>query len=148
LAALDLLFEKGEVLINMSYTQSRAQGRINNDLYPKTVRTFVMDEGSIFNTHFTAIPFNSQNKAAAMIVANVLLSPEMQLSKNVPEVWGDFTVLSVDKLDADMKSRFNALDLGVATLPLEELEAKAVPEIPSEYVSALELNWEQNVLRD
>ena len=34
-----------------------------------------------------------------MVVANFLLSPEAQLRKQDPAVWGDPTVLAMDKLD-------------------------------------------------
>ncbi len=142
IAALDTLFERGEVLINMSYHQADAQNRVLSGRYPATVKTFVMKEGSIYNTHFTAIPFNSGNKEGAMVVANFLLSPEAQLSKNDPANWGDFTVLDLKKLSDENRRKFAALDLGKPTLPLDVLEKYAVPEITSEYVEALEKEWE------
>lgn len=83
-ASLDGLFERGEVDLNMSYTQSGAQGRIQEGTYPKTVRTFVMKNNSLSNFHFTAIPFNAPNKAGALLLSDFLLSPEAQLSKTIP----------------------------------------------------------------
>jgi putative spermidine/putrescine transport system substrate-binding protein len=145
---LDLMFEKGEVDFNMSYTQAGAQGKINDGAYPDTVRTLAFTEGSISNIHFTSIPFNAPNKAAAMVLANALMSPELQLSKNDPENWGDFTILDMTKLDPQDRAKFEALDLGVATLSLEELGANAVPEISALYVEPLEQAWEDQVLKD
>lgn len=142
IAALDTLFERGEVFINMSYHQADAQNRVLAGRYPSTVKTFVMKEGSIYNTHFTAIPFNSGNKEGAMAVANFLLSPEAQLSKNDPANWGDFTVLDLKKLSSEDRKKFAELDLGKPTLPLDVLEKYAVPEVTSEYVEALEKEWE------
>lgn len=147
IAALDTLFERGELLFNMSYHQASAQSKIIQGRYPATVRTFVMQDGSIFNTHFTAIPFNAPNTAGAMVVANFLLSPEAQLHKNNPANWGDFTALDLDRLDEEGRARFLTLDLGDATLPLAELAKVAVPEIPSEYLELLETDWEKFVLR-
>jgi len=126
----------------MSYNQADAQNRILTGRYPSTVKTFVMREGSLYNTHFTAIPFNSANKEGAMVVMNFLLSPEAQLSKNDPANWGDFTVLDLKKLSDGERKNFSSLDLGKATLPLEVLEKYAVPEVTSEYVEALEKEWE------
>ncbi len=143
IAALDTLFERGEVLINMNYNQADAQNRILAGRYPATVKTFVMREGSIYNTHFTAIPFNAANKEGAMVVQNFLLSPEAQLSKNDPANWGDFTVLDLEKLSKDDRKKFETLDLGASTLPLAVLEKHAVPEVTSEYVEALEKEWEK-----
>jgi putative spermidine/putrescine transport system substrate-binding protein len=146
-AALDTLFERGEVDFNMSYHQTHAQNKILNGMYRDTIRTFVMKDGSIFNTHFTAIPFNAPNKAGAMAAANFLLSFEAQYSKNKPENWGDFTVLDMKRLPPEQRRRFLELDLGEATVSLTDLEKYAVPEIPSRYLELLETGWEENVLR-
>ena len=147
LAALDTLFDRGGVDINMSYTQTNAQSRINSGRYPATVRSFVMEEGSLFNTHFTAIPFNAPNKPGALVLANLLLSAEAQYEKNLPANWGDFTVLSTELLPQEWREKFEAIELGPATLPLDLLEANAVPEVSPAYVEALELGWEANVLK-
>ncbi|MDP3478654.1 MAG: ABC transporter substrate-binding protein, partial [Desulfoprunum sp.] len=147
IAALETLFERGEVLINMSYHQADAQSKILEGRYKNTVRTFVMEDGSIYNTHFTAIPFNAPNRAGAMVVANFLLSPEAQLSKNEPKNWGDFTALDLTRLSGAEQKKFAALDLGAATLPLAVLGKFAVPEIPSDYLEHLENDWEKLVLQ-
>jgi putative spermidine/putrescine transport system substrate-binding protein len=146
-ARLDELFLRDEVAFNMTYTQSAAQARVLEGRYPPSVRTFLWKNNSISNIHFTAIPFNSPNKAAAMVLANFLLSPEAQVSKNDPGNWGDFTVLSMEKLTASARAAFSALDLGAPTLSLKTLEANAVPEIGAEYVEALEAGWEKFILR-
>lgn len=146
-AALDTLFARGEVDMGMSYHPTHAQSMILDGSYPATARTFVMQEGAIFNTHFTAIPFNAPNKAGAMVAADFLLSPEAQLSKFEPKNWGDFPAIDIAKLPEDWRAKFNAVDLGPATLSAETLEAAAVPEIPSEYLDALEKGWEENVLK-
>jgi len=146
-AALDTLFERGEVDLNMSYHQAHAQNKILKGAYSPTVRTFVMKDGSIYNTHFTAIPFNAPSKPGAMVTADFLLSVEAQLSKNKPENWGDFTVLDMQRLPPEQRERFLDLELGRATLPLTVLERYAVPEIPSGYLELLESGWETHVLR-
>ena len=147
-AALDTLFERGEVDINMSFTQARASTRIEQGRYRNSVRTFLMKKASLFNTHFIAIPFNAPSKEAAIVVADFLLSPQAQYSKNIPENWGDFTVLTVDKLKEDDKKLFDTLDLGKASLPFEEWDSNGIPEIPSSYIEALEKGWEENVLKN
>jgi len=78
---------------------------------------------------------------------NYLLSPEAQLSKFSPQVWGDFPVLDMKKLPADVVGKFNAVDLGEATLSPAELGAVAVPEIPADWLEALEKGWEEHVLK-
>lgn len=146
-AALDTLFARGEVDFNMSYHPSHAQGKIIEGAYPRTVRTFVMTEGSIYNTHFTAIPANAENKAAAMVTANFLLSPEAQLSKFDPAQWGDFPAVDLNRLSEEWRKKFGAVDLGEATLSPAILSSAATPEIPAPYLEALEAGWEEHVLR-
>jgi putative spermidine/putrescine transport system substrate-binding protein len=146
IAMLDTLFENGEVSFNMSYHQANAQNRILQGKYKKTVKTFAMKDGSIYNIHFTAIPFNAPNKAGAMTVANFLLSPDAQLSKNDPANWGDFTVLDLSRLSPEDQERFKQLNLGEATLGLDILSQTQVPEIPSVFVEKLEDGWNDKVL--
>src|SRR3546814_1891749 len=90
-------------------------------LLPENARTFVLDGGTIGNTHFVAIPFNANAAEGAMVVANFLLSPEAQAMKQSAEVWGDDTVLALSKLSASERRRFEGLPQGVATLPPEAL---------------------------
>lgn len=147
-AALDTLFSRGEVSFGMSYHPSHAQNKIIEGTYPETVRTFVMQEGSIYNTHFTAIPFNSPNKAGAMVLANFLISVDAQLSKYRPENWGDFPALDPQRLRQEDRRQFQAVDLGPATLGPEQLNPVAVPEIPSDYLEAIEQGWRDHVLNE
>ena len=146
IAALDLLFERGEVAFDMSYDPGHAESMILNGQYPPTVRTFVMRDDSIYNTNFTAIPFNAPNVPAAMVLANFLLSPEAQYSKNEPRNWGSFTALDLAKLPPDWRTKFEHLNLGQATLPFSALDANAVPEAPAGYLRALQRDWAPNVL--
>lgn len=145
-AALDTLFARGEVDLNMSYHPPHAQNKIIEGTYPASVRSYTMQEGSLSNVHFTAIPFNAPNKAGAMIVADFLLSPEAQLSKFEPANWGDFPAIRADRLPGEWRERFAAVDLGPATLTPELLADAAVPEIPPAWLEALESGWEREVL--
>jgi putative spermidine/putrescine transport system substrate-binding protein len=145
-ATLDTLFSRGEVAFSMSYQPPHAQNKILEGSYPDTVRTFVMKDGSIYNTHFTAIPFNSPNKAGAMVLANFLISVDAQLSKYSPKQWGDFPALDLNRLSPADRKRFQAVDLGPATLTSAQLNAVAVPEIPAPYLEALERGGDKHVL--
>src|SRR5262249_55054555 len=73
------LLADGEVDMAMSFNPADASSAIAQGLLPDTVRTFVLEGGTIGNTHFVTIPFNAKSKAAAMVVANFLMSPEAQL---------------------------------------------------------------------
>ncbi|MBE0582334.1 MAG: ABC transporter substrate-binding protein [Desulfofustis sp.] len=145
---MDTLFADGELDFSFSYHQGDASRKILDGLFPDTVRTFVFDEGTIANTHFVAIPYNAADQAAAMVVADFLLSPEAQLEKARPEVWGDFPALSLQKLPPQWQQRFTDLPRGPATLDDSELQAHQLPEPPSEILIYLEQGWEQQVLKN
>jgi len=99
-----------------------------------------LDQGTIGNVHFVAIPFNAKAKAGAMVFANFLLSPEAQARKQDPKVWGDPTVLAVAALGAEDKARFDALELGIATLKPAELGAP-IPEPHPSWMTAIAKEW-------
>ncbi|PLX38126.1 MAG: ABC transporter substrate-binding protein [Hyphomicrobiales bacterium] len=139
-AALRRLLADGETEIAFSFTQSEASSAIARGELPDTVRSFVFDKGTIGNSHFVAIPFNANSKAAAMVVANFLMSPKAQIEKQKPDVWGDFTVLDPSKLSDDDRAALDAIDLGPATLSPAELGA-AIPEPHPSWMTRLEEAW-------
>ena len=67
-------------------------------------------------------------------------SPEAQLRKQDPKVWGDPTVLSMEKLPPQDRASFAALDLGVATLKPEELGA-TLDEPHASWMTRIEAEW-------
>lgn len=137
---LHRLLDDREVSIAMSFHPAEASGLIAEDKLPDTVRTFVLENGTIGNTHFVAIPFNAKAREGAMVLANFLMSPEAQIRKQDPDVWGDFTVLAKDKLSAEAQAAFAALDMGIATLSPSALGATQLEPHPS-WVAALEEAW-------
>jgi putative thiamine transport system substrate-binding protein len=137
---LHRLLDDREVSIAMSFHPAEASGLIAEDKLPDTVRTFVLENGTIGNTHFVAIPFNAKAREGAMVLANFLMSPEAQIRKQDPDVWGDFTVLATDKLSAEAQAAFAALDMGIATLSPSALGATQLEPHPS-WVAALEEAW-------
>lgn len=145
---MNTLFADGEIDFSFSYHQGEASRNILDGLFPETVRTYVFDEGTITNTHFVAIPYNAEDKAAAMVVANFLLSPEAQLKKATPEVWGDFPAINPSNLPAEFRDIFATLPRGRATLSDEELQSHQLPEPPSKILVFLEKGWQDQVLKN
>ncbi|MFX4220958.1 MAG: ABC transporter substrate-binding protein [Thalassobaculum sp.] len=141
-AALRRLLADGEVSFALAFNPARASAAIEAGELPDTVRTFVFDGGTIGNTHFVAVPFNAAGREAAMVVADFLMSPEAQLRKQDPRVWGDFTVLDVAALPDRDRAAFAALPLGIATLSPEEL-GPVLPEPHPSWVGWLEAEWER-----
>lgn len=142
-AQLNNMFVDGELMATMAYSSVLASGEIESGNFPATVRTFVLENGTIANTHFLAIPFNAPNKAAAMVGANFLTSFEAQLEKFDPQKWGDLPVFSYEKLSEEEQQQVDNIDLGVATLEQEVLDSHSLPEMPAEFIPIIEEEWEK-----
>lgn len=139
-ASLRQLMADGELEIGFAFNPAAASNAIANNELPDSVRSFVLEKGTIGNTHFIAIPFNANAKAGAMVLADFLMSPEAQLRKQDPNVWGDPTVLNVTALPAAARKSFAELDLGVATLSPSELGI-VLPEPHPSWMVELEKVW-------
>ncbi|MCD4740942.1 MAG: ABC transporter substrate-binding protein [Desulfobacteraceae bacterium] len=136
------LLNDSEIFISLSFNPNKASNAIMKGELPDSVRTYIHDSGTIGNTHFLAIPFNSSAKEAAMVFTNFLLSPEMQAKKADPAIWGDPTVLSIDKLTGKDQEMFSKIPVGIATLSTKEL-SKVLLEPHASWVEALEKEWKR-----
>ena len=134
------LLDDSEIDIAFNFNPNEASAAIADGLLPDSVRTYVLDGGTIGNTHFVAIPFNAQARSGAMVFANFLMSPEAQAHKADPRIWGDPTVLSMDRLGPADRALFDAVPRGVATLPPEALGTPLL-EPHSSWTEALEAEW-------
>jgi putative thiamine transport system substrate-binding protein len=124
----------------MAFNPAEASSLILAGRLPATVRSFVLAEGTIANTHFLAIPFNAAHRDGAIVTAEFLLSPEAQARKQDVAVWGDPTVLDLAALSPADRARFEALDLGPATLSPDRL-GRALPEPHPSWMVLLERRW-------
>jgi putative spermidine/putrescine transport system substrate-binding protein len=143
---LNQLFADGEVDMTMTYGPATLTDLVADGTYPPTTRVLTLDEGTIGNASFLAIPATSGDQAGAMVVADVALSPEQQLAKARPEVWGQFPVLDLARLSADGRAGFEQLPPSPVVPPYEELARGADPELSAEWVPRLEEGWRQSVL--
>lgn len=147
LAQLDNMFADNEVFMSMNYNPFVVPGMIKDGKYPENSDSFVFEKGTIGNTHFLAIPFNSTNKGGAMAVIDFILSVEAQASKYNPDNWGDLPVLSNDKLSNDEKKIFSDIIIGEGALDQETLLEHRVPEMPADLVPIIEEIWMENILK-
>ena len=141
------LFANQEVDFDMNYNPSEAANLVAQGRYPESTRTFVFESGTIGNTHYVAIPFNASAKAAAMVVANLLLEPAVQLEKARPSVWGDLPVVRISRLPEPWQERFAGLPRPESVLPTSTLQQHRIPELQSTWLEAIERGWIENVLQ-
>lgn len=146
-AKLHQLYANGEIYMTMGYHPKTAENKIAEGLFTESSRSYLWDNGTLFNNHYLSIPFNAKNKAGTMLLIDFLISLEAQAVKADPKYWGDGTVLDMRKLSKDEKIFFTSLKESSASVSKEELASKRVPELKAEYVDFIEKEWEKNVSR-
>ncbi len=140
--AMKQLLADSEVDIIFAFNPSEASSAIAAGELPDTVRSFTFPGGTLGNTHFVGIPFNANAKSGALVLADFLISPDAQARKQDPKVWGDPTVLAIDKLPAEAQQAFASLDLGIATLKPDEL-GPALDEPHPSWMDRIEMEWKR-----
>lgn len=143
---LDDLYAGGQVDMTMTYGPATLPQLVADGTYPPETRILTLDEGTVGNASFLAIPSTSGQSAAAQVVANIALSPEQQLAKSEPDVWGQFTVLDASRLTPEVRAQFEALPSSPVLPTYEELSANAHPELAAEWVTPLDEGWRRSVL--
>lgn len=146
-ADLHRLFANREVDFSMSYNANEVITKTRQGILPPTARALLLTDGTLANAHFIGIPFNAPNPTGAMVLANVLLSPEAQLEKADPKVWADGTVLALDRLPPPWRRRFAGLSRDPRALPSDSLRKYARPEVAPEYHERLAEDWQARVRR-
>lgn len=144
--ALDKLFADGEVDFTMTYGPATLTKLVADGTFPATTRVLPLQEGTVGNASFLAIPVTSGHPDAAMVVANLALDPQQQAAKADPRVWGQFTVLDLTRLPADEKARFAALPASPVVPAYEVLSRNANPELSATWVPKLDAGWRGHVL--
>ena len=82
----------------MSYDPGFVLSGVRAGTFPEGARPFALDR-TLVNTSYVTIPANAANREGAAVVADLLLSPELQAVKADPEVLGIPTVLDPARLD-------------------------------------------------
>lgn len=140
--ALRALLNDGEIDIMISFNPAEATASIASGRLPPTVRSFVLDGGTIGNCSFNAIPFNAANPEAAMVLADFLLSPAAQARSADPDRLGSPTVLDLGKLAPADRARFTSGPPRPALLSDAEL-GPALPEPHPGWMTRLTEEWER-----
>lgn len=143
---VEKLFADGEIDAYLTYGSSAIGSMVVKGTFPKTTRSAVFDTGNIGNYSFTAIPYNAAHKAAAQVLANLLLSPAAALVNAGPTGAGFTSAIDLARLPADQAAQFTSLEQSPYEVPPAEAASRTIPEVNSTYVSRLEADWKANVL--
>jgi putative spermidine/putrescine transport system substrate-binding protein len=142
-AELSRLFGDGQVDFAMSYDPAFVNSGVRKGQFPRTARPFSLSDGALQNTSFVTIPANAANPEGAQVIADLLLSPQLQAAKADPASIGNPTVLDLGRL-GDRRSLFSEAE--DSPYVLAEY-GRTLAELPADRVEELERRWMLEVLR-
>jgi putative spermidine/putrescine transport system substrate-binding protein len=145
------LFANNEVDFSLTQDITGAGRWIADGRMPATARAFVFDNYMIGDFNYVAIPLNAPNKAAALVLANLLLDPEFQAAQILPEN-GFGLGYAIDVTRVTDSAALSALEtaasqLGDAATPASDLANSLVGDSAAEYQGLLEQDWLKFVLQ-
>ena len=138
------LVKNGEVFFAMTFGYGNVDVMIEDGVYPETMRQMMFDEGTVANAHYQAIPFNSPNKAGAMVIANILQSPDNQFT--LVDTVGGLPAVVVSRMPQKAQDSFASIEFGETRVPFDEFSS-ALPQL-GDLQPILENAWRANVLED
>lgn len=147
-AQMHQLFAAGELWFTMSNNDAEVDNKINEGLFSKKSRAYVPDFGSIQNSHYLGIPEKSAHKLSAMLVINEMISPELQFQKMQPEVWGDGSVLDIEKLPEDLQRKWQSKVQRQYAPSRAEIQHNALQELAPEYMIRLADDFQEKILQE
>ncbi len=144
---LQQMFANKEVALVFDYDPAQFGLAVDNGTYPASTRSYGLTDGTIGNTNYVLIPFNAPNKAAAMVLANAMISGEQQYEKARPEVWGAAPGIDISRTTPEVQALFAALPAHPSVVSSAALAAASLPELQADWISAVEKGWLENVAK-
>jgi putative spermidine/putrescine transport system substrate-binding protein len=143
---MDQMFATGELSLVYGFAQGGIEDKVQDGLFPKTTRAYAWDNGTILNANYLGIPYNSTNKAGAMVVINFLMSPEAQYEKLTRNGREARTVLDLNLLPDEWKQKFEQAPKPEYAPNPARLAEKAIKEPAPEYMIRLYEDFRTEVI--
>jgi putative thiamine transport system substrate-binding protein len=140
------LLNDSEIDITLSFNPAEAAVSVEAGKLPASVRTFTFAKGTIGNTSFVAIPYNSRAKEGAMVLANFLLEPATQARAQDIRQIGSVNVLDPDKLTPAQRALFAALTDSPALPSAAEL-GRPLLEPHASWMTRISAEWQRRYSR-
>ncbi|MEN8626702.1 ABC transporter substrate-binding protein [Psychrobacter proteolyticus] len=140
-AQMRRLVDDTELSLAFTFSAPEVPAAVQRYDLPQSIRSYAMNDGSLSNTHFVAIPYNASHPQAAQLVANFLMSPAAQAKKQTPSVWGDKTVLVQSTLSPAQQALFKAKQPHPSALPFDSVK-RTVSEPHPSWVEAIQQGWQ------
>ena len=137
---LEALFVNGEIDMACQFGMYNTAISVETGQFPETAENVIFPvEGMIKNKNFIGVPVNAPNPAAAMVLANLLASPENQLSKlgAIGYVLG----IDADLLSPEQQAQIDAVAPSLMGVTYDQLGAATVPDTNASLVDVIEGTW-------
>jgi putative spermidine/putrescine transport system substrate-binding protein len=145
------LFKAGDVDFSITQVIAGTGPLVVEGLVPETARPFVFDAYMIGDYNYVAIPANAPHKAAALVLANLLLEPQFQAAQILPEngfgLGYGIDVSLVPDPEAEVLQQ-SIQRLGAYALPPDELNRSLAADMAPVYQDMVEEGWHEHVLTD
>ncbi|GAC1359176.1 MAG: ABC transporter substrate-binding protein [Herpetosiphon sp.] len=148
---LHSLFANNEIDFSSTQAIAGAGPLIKDGKVPPTARAFVFDNDMIGDFNYVAIPSNAPNKAAALVLANLMLEPDLQAAQILPDngfgLGYGIDVTKVTEPKQRQALQEAAAKLGPSATDAGQLAKVLVGDMPQEYQRLVEQEWRKNVLQ-
>ncbi len=131
---MDQMFATGELGLIYGFSEGGVESKVEEGLYPKSTRAYVWDNGTVMNSNFLGIPYNSGNKAGAMVAINFMMSPEGQYNRQVISGRESRTILDMKLLPDEWRRKFENAPSRKYSPDPRVMAQKAIQEPAPEYM--------------
>jgi len=138
---IDEEFQRGLIYFTASYNPNHAAQKVEAGEWPQTAKAYLLDTGTIANTNFWAIPINAPNKAAAMLTADLIASPEAIYERFKPEVWGALPAFDPTRVEEQWMDLFEKQESHSNAPHIDELAAKRLTELDNALQERMIADW-------
>jgi len=142
-AELNELFANGQVDFAMSFNPNFISAAVEKGQFPGTTRPLLLEGGALVNTSYVTIPADASSPEGAQVVADLLLSPELQAIKADPEGLGIPSVLDPSRLSDPQRALF--AEAAESPYLLDDF-GETKTELPAGRVAPLEERWKREIL--
>ena len=140
-AANESFFINGEVDMLCQMGAFTAAVGVQNGRFSETTENVVFPKGNMLaNKSFIAVPSNAPHPAAALVLANVLSSPQSHVSKL--SALGYFPGVDIPLLSEAQQGEVEAAAPSLRGLTFEELAANEVPDTNATLIEVIQEVWE------
>lgn len=143
---LNQMYANGELSLAYGFGEGGIDDKINQGLFPKSTKAYPWRNGTIKNTNYLGIPYNSTHKSAAMVAINFLMSPEAQLKKADVNGMNANSILKYSKLSVSDKALFDQIPQRRYGPSIESMVGNAIQEPDPRYMIKLYEDFRKKVI--